>query len=238
LEESVLSAIATRRQRALSLSQQIGAPEVFSADLVTSAEGPPEAPPVPVRAQAVQVALSTSPEVQELTSQLRSAQERLPIAGDAYRPRLDVEGYVQLAGAGDRTVAPVVQQIGRASATSVHLGLVYELPLDQSRKVADRAQALLTVRMAEEKLRAARQRTKLDIDSVSSKSRWLTTACPSPNRPRSGPRPSSTPSARGSRPVRGSRSTSGRRRTTSGKRSCAPYGRRWIFGNRSSRGST
>jgi outer membrane protein TolC len=166
LEEGVLSAIATRRQRALSLSQQIGAPEVFSADLVTSAEGPPQAPPVPVRAQALQVALSTSPEMQELASQLRSAQERLSTAGDAYRPRLDVEGYMQLAGAGDRTVAPVLQQLGRASATSVHLGLVYELPLDQSRKVAERAQALLAVRMAEERLRAARQRTQLDIDSV------------------------------------------------------------------------
>jgi outer membrane protein TolC len=121
---------------------------------------------VPVRAQALQVALSISPEVQELASQLRSAQERMSTAGDAYRPRLDVEGYVQLAGAGDRTVAPVLQQLGRASATSVHLGLVYELPLDQSRKVAERAQALLAVRTAEERLRAARQRTQLDIDSV------------------------------------------------------------------------
>jgi outer membrane protein TolC len=104
--------------------------------------------------------------VREPESQLRSTQERPSTAGDAYRSRLDVEGYVQLAGAGDRTVAPVVQQIGRASATSVHLGLVYELPLDQSRKVAERAQALLAVRTAEEKLRAARQRTQLDIDSV------------------------------------------------------------------------
>ena len=104
--------------------------------------------------------------MREPESQLRSTQERPSTAGDAYRSRLDVEGYVQLAGAGDRTVAPVVQQIGRASATSVHLGLVYELPLDQSRKVAERAQALLAVRTAEEKLRAARQRTQLDIDSV------------------------------------------------------------------------
>jgi outer membrane protein TolC len=48
----------------------------------------------------------------------------------------------------------------------VHLGLIYELPLDQSRKVAERAQALLAVRSAEEKLRAARQGTQLDIDSA------------------------------------------------------------------------
>jgi outer membrane protein TolC len=166
LEESVLSAIATRRQRALSLSVQIGAPEVFSSDLVTSAESPPEAPATPTRALALQVALQTSPEVRELESQLRSAQERLASAGDAYRPRLDLEGYVQLAGAGDQTVSPVLQQLGRASATSVHVGLIYELPLDQARKTAERAQVLLAVRSAEEKLRAARQRTQVDIDSM------------------------------------------------------------------------
>jgi outer membrane protein TolC len=166
LEESVLSAIATRRQRALSLSVQIGAPEVFSSDLVTSAENPPEAPAPPTRTQALQVALQTSPDIRELESQLRAAQERLSAAGDSYRPRLDVEGYVQLAGAGDSTVAPVLQQLGRASATSVHLGLIYELPLDQARKNAERAQVLLAVRSAEEKLRAARQRTQVDIDSM------------------------------------------------------------------------
>jgi outer membrane protein TolC len=104
--------------------------------------------------------------MRELEGQLRLAREQLRTSGDSYRARLDLEGYVQVAGLGQQEVPPALEQMVKGQATSAHLGLVYELPLDDARRSSERSRDVLAVRVAEQKLQAARQRIQAEVETL------------------------------------------------------------------------
>jgi outer membrane protein len=164
LEEGVASMNAERRTRSLTLSQRIGSQEGFSTAWVAVDE--PVSSAMPLRTALITLAESNSPEIRELSAQLRLAKEQLAVSGESYRPRLDLEGYVQVAGAGYQEVPPAFEQLGTGRATSAHIGLVYELPLGDGRKDAERARDLLSVRMTQQRLLAVRQRIRSEIETL------------------------------------------------------------------------
>jgi outer membrane protein len=156
LEEAVVSADLTRQQRSLSLSELMGSaasdpPELFAS----SAPGSNAAQ---VSRADVEAALrSGSVELAELEAQIKLARTRAEVAGESTRPRLDVEGFLQTEGVSER-VPRAAERAGQMSWVTAHVGLVFELPLDDSRRNAEKTSAALGVRIAEHNLKAARDR--------------------------------------------------------------------------------
>ena len=166
LEESVVSAETDQRRRGFTLAQRIGSTEGYSTNYLAEIDQEPVVSAMPLRTTAIEQALANSPEIRELNVQLRLAQEQVKTSGDSYRPRLDLEAYVQLSGLGNEEVPPALEQVVTAKATSAHVGIVYELPLDSSRKTAERTRDLLAVRVAEQRLVAARQRIQTEVETM------------------------------------------------------------------------
>jgi outer membrane protein TolC len=154
LEESVVSAENARAQRALELSVAMGESE---AGTLSAASELPEPGPVSTRAAVERALASDSIELGELANDLKLAAARSEAAGESERPRLDLEGYVESQGVGER-VSSAAERAAGAEFVTAHVGIVGELPLDRSRYRAERASALLSVRIAEQNLRAARVR--------------------------------------------------------------------------------
>jgi outer membrane protein len=156
LEESLVSAENARTQRALELATAIGAVDSDAVTLSASSELPEPGPLG--SAKAVEAALARdSVELAELESNWRAASVRAEAAGESSRPRLDVEGYVQSQGLGEK-ISSAAERAAGMSYLAVHVGLSGELPLDGTRYRAERESALLAVRIAEQNLRGARVR--------------------------------------------------------------------------------
>jgi outer membrane protein TolC len=107
---------------------------------------------------ALQKALiSSSVDIAELEAQARLARTRAEVAGEATRPRLDLDGYVESQGVSER-VPKAAERAGGLGWITAHVGATFELPLDDSRRQAEKQSALLAVRMADYNLRALRDR--------------------------------------------------------------------------------
>lgn len=156
LQESLVAAQATERQRALELAQLMGTSSDPSAEFLKANEDP-EGLPTPTRAQVEQALQSGSLELAEAEAQVRVARERANVAGESSRPRLDVEGYVETQGVSVK-VPRAMERAAKFSYPNAHLGLIFELPLSDSRRDAERAQAWMAVRVAEHNLQAVRDR--------------------------------------------------------------------------------
>lgn len=156
LEESLVSAENQRAQRALSLSVALGATD-DGASRLSAASALPEPGPLSNR-RAIETALASgSVELAELEHDVRLAAVRAEVAGEASRPRLDVEGYLETQGVGER-LSSAAERAAGGNYWIAHVGLVGELPLDRTRYDAERTGALLAVRIAEQNLKAARVR--------------------------------------------------------------------------------
>ena len=164
LTEQVVSAEANERQRALDLGQLVGQPN--PAVMLRAAEAPPEASRSISRADALKVVTAASPEIAELEQRVRLARERWTTAGESSRARLDLEGYVEASGLGNGRVRPALEQVAGLDAMSVHVGVVYETPLDAQRYDAERAQARLDIQIAENDLETARQQLETQFSSL------------------------------------------------------------------------
>lgn len=161
LEESVVGAENARTQRALELSVAMGESGLGAASLSAASELP-EPGPLASRAALEQALASDSLELAELETQLRSAAIRADVAGEAARPRLDLEGYVLSQGVGER-ISSAAERAAGGEYLTAHVGLIAELPLERTRYQAERASALLAVRIAEQNLRAARVRLSAEV---------------------------------------------------------------------------
>jgi outer membrane protein TolC len=158
LEESVVQAETTKEQRALDLGRLISAED---ASNLTAAREEPTVGKSPTRADIESALRAGSVELAELETQVKLARSRAEYAGDASRPRLDLEAYLESNGVSER-VPKAFERTGRMSWLTAHVGLVFEMPLDDSRRNADRQSALLAVRSAEQSLKAARDRISAD----------------------------------------------------------------------------
>jgi outer membrane protein TolC len=130
------------------------APELSASDTPT-----PSALPT---ARDVETALRTgSVELAELEAQVKLARTRAEVAGDSSRPRLDLEGFAETHGESAR-VPTAVRRAGELAWWTVHVGASFDLPLDGTRRNAEQESALLGVRIAEQSLKAARDRLAVD----------------------------------------------------------------------------
>lgn len=156
LEESLVGAEAQTQQRSGELSMLLG--DVSGSALAWGAASqPPPAQSVTSRADVEAALREGSIELAELETRVRALQTRGEAAGESSRARLDFEGYLESQGLSER--AP--RAFGRAAElnwVTAHVGVVGELPLDTSRGDAERASALLSVHIAQQELKAARDR--------------------------------------------------------------------------------
>lgn len=158
LDEALLAARLERERRALELGERVGRAGAQSRGLVAASATPPEPSAPPQLPQLVERALRQSPELKELDTQIAASRDREEIAGEQERHRLDVQGWVQAEGLGNREVPPALEQYFTFGAVSAHVGLIYEAPLTGSRRVAQRAGAKLATDAAIERREAVRQR--------------------------------------------------------------------------------
>jgi outer membrane protein TolC len=106
-----------------------------------------------------------SVELAELEAQLRTAQVRAEVAGDAVRPRLDGNAYVQTNGLS----TDITNAWARAASLdwwTAYVGLTVELPTDMSRQHALAAQANANVASLQAQLAAKRNQVASDALSA------------------------------------------------------------------------
>jgi len=163
LEEGIVAAAAERDRLAVQLAGLLG----FASGTTHVAPDGSEAPATSERQesleQAVATALVNSPDVRERLAEIALAEERARTAGEQMRPRLDLMGWLQADTLGNDELAPVFEQYGDGEAYSVYVGLLYELPLSDTRKQAQRASAQLDVDIANEQLLAERDTVKAAV---------------------------------------------------------------------------
>jgi outer membrane protein len=161
LEQSVLMSEAQGQQQSLGLGLMLGRDAGGADQLHAAADGVP-AVAARDRAAVLEAAVEQSQIVAQQKAQLALEQERANVAGEAERPRLDLEGYVQSQGLGNRQVPPAFEQFGTFDAFSAHVGLVFELPLSGSRRSAQRRAAEAGVDASRERLHGAEQQAKAE----------------------------------------------------------------------------
>jgi outer membrane protein TolC len=159
LQDQLVAARRDRRRQSFELARLMGVsatstPELYAAD-------PPQ-PGVSPSAAAVEAALrADSLELAEAEAQVRLARTRAGVAGDSGRPRLDLQGYLQSGGASDDP-GVALAGVPRLDQYIVHVGATFELPLENTQKNAERESAILAVRIAEQSLKATRDRIASD----------------------------------------------------------------------------
>jgi outer membrane protein TolC len=162
LEESVVSAELGREQRSITLSQLMGG--TLASDLYAATD--PGLPGNAFDQKAIAAAMaSDSVELAELEQQVELARTRAAVAGETWRPRLDLEAWAQTSG--ESTGFPRAwARAGQGEYWSAHGGIVFDVPLDNSAKHAEQMQAQLAVQSAEQLLRAARTRIGSDATAA------------------------------------------------------------------------
>jgi outer membrane protein TolC len=157
LEESVVSARLVQKQQSIRLSRLMGLStgDPVSWQPVTAAEPGPvdERPSVAALGAAL---ANDSLELAELSERVHTAELRARVAGEASRPRLDGDAYVQSNGV-SRRFPDAWQRAGEFDWYSAHVGVTLELPLTDGRRQAQAAQARLDVQSARSDLESARQ---------------------------------------------------------------------------------
>jgi outer membrane protein len=165
LEESVVVAATTRRQRSLTLAQALGRADRSGPELESS-DTPPNVAIEDVEQRAIDEALAASYQLKSLDAQLQIAQYQAKIAGDGQRPRLDLDAYVQAQGLGNGDLPAAFGQAGRGEAVSAHVGLTFQTPLTNTRRNAQIQNALLSAHIAQKSIEAARQQLRSDVTSA------------------------------------------------------------------------
>lgn len=160
LEESVVSSRLARRQRSISLGTLMGAADERAGEWVPA--NVPPVPDVPTDLSTIERAIADdSVELAELEAQLRTAQVRAEVAGDAVRPRLDGNAYLQTNGLS----TDLTNAWARAASLdwwTAYVGLTVELPTDMSRQHALAAQANANVAAIQAQLAAKRNQIAAD----------------------------------------------------------------------------
>ncbi|MEZ4220723.1 MAG: TolC family protein [Polyangiaceae bacterium] len=156
LEENVVSARTSKQQRALDLARLMGALQTESQNLTASS-----APPMttqPITSKELEASLrSGSIELAEAEAQIKLARSRADVAGESSRARLDLDGYLQTEGV-STGIPKAMSRAAQMGWLTAHVGLTFEMPLSGSKGAAERANAILGIRIAENNVRVARDR--------------------------------------------------------------------------------
>lgn len=168
-EEERAQAIDVRRRQALELMRLLGAPGGAEDVVAEAGQVADDVAVTPAVMDVVAAALEASFEVRELTVQADLARDQARTAGEALRPRLDLQAWVQGEGLGNRSVGPAFEQFGRAEAGGAFVGLTFEMPLTDGRRRAQRVQAALAVEVSEALLLARAQQVRTEAESLVSR---------------------------------------------------------------------
>ena len=164
IEEDLASARAEERKQIAELARLIGDPGLnlnSSAD-TTSPMPEPEPPAADVKDRTLGVSYELAQQralVDLATVQARTAEE-------SYRPKLDLDAYVQAQGLGNRSLGPMFDQLGGLGAVSAHVGLTYQAALDGTQQRSERERALVAIQIAKQRLTAIEQRLVTDVDKA------------------------------------------------------------------------
>jgi outer membrane protein TolC len=158
LKEEVTVSELNELQRSLELAQLLG---IEAPGAPFHATGSPSPPATPSQSEVEAKLLRQSPELKELEARVAVADARADVAGDPYRPRLDLEGYVELRGLGNASAAQALGQVGTFKAVSGYVGVFFETPLTGKRESAEVSAAQLESRIAKSQLDAAKARIRI-----------------------------------------------------------------------------
>lgn len=160
-DEDVLSAQNERARREHELARLLGQNETLSHYAVLSEpllDGASYA-----REQVEHDALNNSAALRERIAALELAQLRARTAEDPNKPRLDLDGYVQSQGLGNRDYGDAAEMFASGDVISALATITYEAPVRSRVRQAAAARARIAIDVAEEQLREARQRTLSEV---------------------------------------------------------------------------
>jgi outer membrane protein len=168
LEETMVTTLVNRDQSSRELNRLMGLSAARAEEI--SASDAPVPGPLPSSVEVEAALRSGSLELAELEAQVKLARTRAEVAGDSSRPRLDLEGYAETHGESER-LPSAVRRAGELAWWTVHVGASMELPLDGTRRNAEKEGALLAVRIAEQNLKASRDRLAADAVNAVARAR-------------------------------------------------------------------
>jgi len=162
--EAVAAAALVRQQRSIELALRMGVGPQGAARFVAT-EAPP-APPLMGRRSAksaIRRSFGRSHELAALEAERKAARERLALAGDTGRPRLDLTGWVQTQGLGYRRADRALSQLGTFGAVSAQVGLRFEAPVSGVRRNAETAAARAEVARLAARTRTVRHQLSSEV---------------------------------------------------------------------------
>jgi outer membrane protein TolC len=162
LEEDVVAAEAEERRRSTALGRLVGDPTLTPRRAADREPARRDAPPGDLRRRALDV----SPEIAEQRSAVNLAEVQARTAADPLRHRLDLDGYVQANGLGNREVRPAFDQLAGLKAITAQVTLTYETPLDDTRHRAENDRAQIAVAAARQRLEATVQKVLAALDDA------------------------------------------------------------------------
>jgi outer membrane protein len=160
-EEDVLSAHNERARREHELARLLGQNETLESYAVLSEpmlDGESFG-----REQVEHDALNNSAALRERIAALQLAQLRARTAEDPNKPRVDLDGYVQSQGLGNRDYGDAADMFVSGDVISALATITYEAPVRSRVRQATAARARIAIDVAEEQLREARQRTLSEV---------------------------------------------------------------------------
>jgi outer membrane protein len=163
LEETVIESEAEVRRLQVALAAKAGTIDTHLHLLPDTEEPLPETTTPPPLSALLEQALETSPLVQRASVAVEAAEERLQVAGETMRQRLDLTGWIEARTFTEDQFSPVVTDFGEGRAYSGYIGVTYELPLDDRKRTGERAEARIDVQTAAEELRSAEQDIRRDL---------------------------------------------------------------------------
>lgn len=172
MEEALALAEVERRARALALATLLGAAGSgasgigSAAGFDTSVADLPTVSSPPTDGEAVQLAMSRSPQIAQLEAQIEAARQAAQIATQAIMPRLDAQAQVAFHGLGLDDVGAAFQQVGTIAAVTAMFSLIYETPLEDTRLHEEEERARLAIDAAEAALAEARLTIAQQIETL------------------------------------------------------------------------
>ncbi len=160
-EEDVLNARIEVDRQLAALAGRMGAINRGAAPGVPSEDTPPE--PEAAAATLEREVLDRSPELGDLVAAVDVARIQRRTAGEANRPRLDADAYLQVEGLGGENASAAVEQFAKFGAVSAHAGLTFESPLDTKKRTADVGRANVAIELALSRLEEKRQQVLSDL---------------------------------------------------------------------------
>ncbi len=160
-EEEVVTARSELERQQVVLAARMGI--LAGGDTVGApSEASPDTPTVPP-ATLEREALELSPDLADMRAAVSVARLQRVTAGDAYRPRLDVNAYVQLDGLGNADAGAALEQLVTFGALSAHAGISFDAPLDAGRRRAELGRADMAIELAEARVEERRQQVVSDL---------------------------------------------------------------------------